>query len=73
MIQRYDPLVSSVCDSVTAVIGSGDSGSCLHQPPAASCGPVPVMDRETVQNLGVITPHFETDDAPIAPRRRNPC
>jgi hypothetical protein len=27
---------------------------------------------ETVQNLGVITPHFETDDVPIAPRRRNP-
>jgi integrase/recombinase XerD len=28
---------------------------------------------ETVQNLGVITPHFETDEVPIAPRRRNPC
>jgi hypothetical protein len=27
---------------------------------------------ETVQNLGVITPHFETGDVPIAPRRRNP-
>jgi hypothetical protein len=31
------------------------------------------LKYETVQNLGVITPHFETDDAPIAPRRRNPC
>jgi hypothetical protein len=28
---------------------------------------------ETVQSLGVITSHFETDDVPIAPRRRNPC
>jgi hypothetical protein len=28
---------------------------------------------ETVQNLGVITPHFETDGVPTAPRRRNPC
>jgi hypothetical protein len=28
---------------------------------------------ETVQNLGVITPHFETDDVPAAPQRRNPC
>jgi hypothetical protein len=33
----------------------------------------PSGTHETVQNLGVITPHFETDDAPIAPRRRNPC
>jgi hypothetical protein len=32
-----------------------------------------MMSQETVQNLGVITPHFETDDVPIAPRRRNPC
>jgi hypothetical protein len=31
------------------------------------------VGQETVQNLGVITPHFETDDVPIAPRRRNPC
>jgi superfamily I DNA/RNA helicase len=29
--------------------------------------------NETVQNLGVITPHFETDGVPTAPRRRNPC
>jgi hypothetical protein len=29
--------------------------------------------NETVHNLGVITPHFETNDVPIAPRRRNPC
>jgi hypothetical protein len=33
----------------------------------------PLMRSRSVQNLGVITPHFETDDVPTAPRRRNPC
>jgi hypothetical protein len=33
----------------------------------------PFIEAETVQNLGVITPHFETDDVPDAPRQRNPC
>lgn len=28
---------------------------------------------ETVENLGVITPHCETDDVPNAPRQRNLC
>jgi hypothetical protein len=32
-----------------------------------------ILIDKTVQNLGVITPRFETDDVPIAPRRRNPC
>jgi len=28
---------------------------------------------ETVQNLGVITPHFDTDDVPSALRWHDPC
>jgi hypothetical protein len=28
---------------------------------------------ETVENLGVIMPHSETDDAPNAPRQRDRC
>ena len=31
------------------------------------------MREETVENLGVITPHFETDDVPNAPRQRDLC
>ena len=29
--------------------------------------------KETVQNLGVITSHFDTDDVPTALRWHDPC
>jgi error-prone DNA polymerase len=29
--------------------------------------------KETVENLGVITPRFETDDVPKAPRQHDLC
>jgi len=30
-------------------------------------------NRETVEDVGVLTPHFETDDVPNAPRQRDLC
>jgi hypothetical protein len=46
---------------------------CGARPCPAPASQLPALIRETVQNLGVITPHFETDGVPTAPRRRNPC
>jgi hypothetical protein len=51
----------------------GDAMARLSERAGATDPSQWTIDDETVQNLGVITPRFETDDVPTAPRRRNPC